>query len=55
MPPSIVLPTPSWAPPSTRTKSPQELKAPKPWPATEPPLKLSSASTSVSSPFGAPS
>ena len=47
VPPSIALPTPSWAPPSTRTTSPQALKAPKPWPATEPPLKLSSASTST--------
>ena len=53
VPPSIVLPTPSWAPPSTRTTTPQALKAPKPWPATEPPLKSSSASTSAGSPSGA--
>ena len=52
VPPSIVLPTPSWAPPSTLTTMPQALKAPNPWPATEPPLNSSSASTS-SEPSGA--
>ena len=39
VPPSIALPTPSCAPPSTRQVTPHSLKAPKPWPATLPPLK----------------
>ena len=47
VPPNIVLPTPSWAPPSTRMSTPQTLNAPRPEPPIEPPLKCRSASESI--------
>src|SRR5213595_2773938 len=47
VPPNIVLPTPSWAPPSTRMSTPQTLNAPRPEPPIEPPLKCRSATESI--------